>query len=96
MHANFIAHAVKKTFMPLTMVGQLWQAYALPGILYASEVIVWDETNLKSLDTIQNSLIKNMLKLPQYTTSVGLEIISGITPVWWYFMCRKLGYLQTI
>ncbi len=74
----------------------MWQAYALPGILYGSEIVMWDDSNMKKLDIIQNNLIENVLRLPQYVATVGLEILSKITPVWWYIMRRKISYLQTI
>ncbi len=77
-------------FNPLTIIGHMWQAYALSGILCGSEIVTWDDTNMKMLDVIQNNLIWNVLWLPQYVATVGLEIISKITPVWWYIMCRKI------
>jgi len=57
---------VSKTSVDKTIVAStVWTCVAIPSILYATEFVAFSDTTIKQMNTIQSSLAKSVLGLPQ-------------------------------
>jgi len=93
---GILAYLIRKTNNPTHMLKKLWETYALPMILYGTEVMTVTKTALETLEVQQRSLIKNVFKLPAYTATIACEILSGLQPIQFAIAKRKINYLTYV
>jgi len=93
---GILAYLIRKTNNPTHMLKKLWETYALPMILYGTEVMTVTSTALETLEVQQRSLIKNVFKFPAYTATVACEILSGLQPIKFVIAKRKINYLMYV
>lgn len=65
----------------------LWQKYAIPGILYSTESTPLSVTTINKLDSIQRELVVKGLGLPKDTPNCFILLVSGLKPFW--FLVHK-------
>ncbi len=90
--AGLVGMLVRRCSNPLTILKPLWQSYILPAVLYGTEIMDTPETHIKSLEVIQNGLMKNVLRVIPGTATAGCHALTGLTSIKQEVWKKKLSY----
>ena len=71
-----------------------WKSVALPSILYGTDVVHFNKTNINTLQTIENKVYRLILRAPRYTPLCVLRGEIGATAMETRLMKTKMTFLR--
>ena len=74
----------------------LWEKYAVPGIVYGTESTPVSLKTMAKLDRIQNELVVRGLKLPRSTPACVITMISGFKPFWYIMFKNTVNFYKKV
>ena len=95
-HANAIMGLTRAGLDRAKVVKRLWEACAIPAILYGSETMIFSEKIVKELETIQASIGTFILQIPKSSSKVAGWIDAGLRPMQYRLKSRKALYYWNI
>jgi hypothetical protein len=75
---------------------RIYQAYALPKLLYGLDVINLNKTQLKSLEDFHRGTLRALQSLPDRTAREAVYLLSGMLPLEGLIHLRKLSMIGAI
>ncbi len=92
IRATLVSILIRRCNNPLTILKPLWQSYIQPAFLYGTEIMEYNKSYIKDLETIQCALIKTTLRDIPGTATAGVYALTGITDITHEIWKRKLSY----
>ena len=92
MTYSTIANACDKILVGKTF----WKSIAMPSFLFASEVLEYNEEELKTLQRIDNQVYRAILELPIYTATSALRSEIGASSTKCRDMKNKILFVKHI
>ncbi len=90
--ATVVSILARRCHNPLTILKPMWQQYIQPSFLYGTEIMEYNKTGIKKLETIQRNLMKTVLRVLPGTATAGVYAMTGLTQVVYEIWKRKLLY----
>ena len=81
---------------PWHFLKNLWEKYAVPGIVYGTESTPVSIKTISRLDKIQNELILRGLNLPRSVPACFLAMISGFKPFWFIMFKNTINFYKKV
>ena len=81
---------------PWHFLKNLWEKYAVPGIVYGTESTPISFKTLAKLDRIQNQLVLRGLNLPRSVPTCFLSMVSGFKPFWFTMFKNTVNFYKKV
>ena len=81
---------------PWHFLKNLWEKYAVPGIVYGTESTPVSLKTISRLDRIQNELVLRGLSLPRSVPACFLPMISGFKPFWFIMFKNTVNFYRKV
>jgi hypothetical protein len=75
---------------------RIYQAYALPKLLYGLDIIILNKTQLKKLEDFHRATLRSLQSLPDRTATQAVYLLSGILPLQALIHMKKLSLIGAI
>ncbi len=90
--ATLVSILARRCHNPLTILKPMWQSYIQPAFLYGMEIMDYNKSGIKELETIQRNLMKIVLRVIPGTATSGVYAVTGMTDIAHEIWKRKLSY----
>ena len=77
---------------PVLFLARLWEATAVPSILYSSESLLLRHKELARCESSQTALARYMLQIPELSSNVSAFLGAGLMPIWILYYRRVLNF----
>ena len=74
----------------------LWEKYAVPGIIYGTESTPVSQRTMNRLDAIQSELILTGLRLKKGTPHCFALAVSGLKPIWYIMHKNTVNFYKKV
>ena len=95
-YKNVIMGATRSEVDQVKVCSSLWCNVALPGLLYAADVVPFPGSVIRDINLIQTQLGKAILKLPKSTANPVVHVELGWQPIQLLIAAAKLRFLKRV